>query len=588
MAELAQLGTGQLGDNQFGGENVVAENVLAVSSGIFPRNEIGFGFSHDRGYLRTEAYSPFQGSRFRSAIAQISITSINGALVGKIRTDGERSIVSSVKWVEQDRGGCRDLILRLVEQPPFEILNGSVITVNIGNTEFDWYRGVIDVPDERGTDRSIVEFRATGFFSYLRELKAISESSLEPAVFPAVTDFGEIVEILARDYIEPFSPIRYNPTKINTSTGVVTTNEIEFGKAFIDKILDVLADGSGHDWGVDGDGDLYFTPFQDDDEFIKTFFVGTDFSEFDPKKNLKEVRNAITVQIQTQQGSGQAGYNTPVGVFNDEASIAKYRKRELNKQFPGFLGTEEIDIIGNALLAEKAEPKTSARVTNMPLVDGDDYLRQGNYRFVNPLEIYTFDFSDVDFATEWSVIGAGDLSVVKDETFFVFSDGSVALEYGNAPGDRAEFTKNFKGNIESIIFYVRGYKAGSYATVGVGLTNWDENTTKLDMPVGQTFFPFEWNVSSLNLKEINKFAIRIDEDPGTGGVFNGQINIDKISLKVKGNKHYILKKKQATYTLEPGRIARDAEFGAIPPRMENYFQSVVSQLDELRFTQEIR
>lgn len=539
------------------------------------RAHVGFKQFGRRQFSRSESYELKQRNVVNGAFATINITSASGALIGKIRTDVEHSIVISLQFV-LDEHGCADFTLRLNKLPAFDLLPFSILSIAIGDTVFNWYSGEISYTDDLGTQREFYEFKGFGLRNYLKGLKAFTTYSVG-------TDIADVVKDIVQTWIVPYCKIKYNPSKIESSTGVILANDIELGKYTIDKILDTLGNMANARWGVDGDNDLYFEIITDD--LVKTFFIGYRISEFKPKLNLTEIKNAIIIQRQQGLGSGGAGWEVG-GIFNDVTSVKKYGRKELTFQVPGFFSDDDCNIVGNNLLAEKKEPKLSAEANGIRLLNGDDYLFRGVHRFILPLEIFSEIVNDLDDESEFSVIEetGQDLEVTKETGFFVHGDGCIKLEYSDAFNARAELDIIINRRIQKIRFFIRSNKTGQIATVGVGLTNWDENTTKISCPVADLFYQFDWDVSALELRKLRKFAIRIDEQ----STDQTQIYIDRLSIEIQGHKTYRLLLNRAKYQISTKDQSIDAEFGVLPPRMENYIAGLFQSADELKFTQEIR
>ncbi len=570
----AGFGNALIGGDEFASDVVVAPVISTHVAEGRNRVETGFFQGGRRAYLRPHPFEPLVISEADPSQVQIEIQSVSGALVGKIRTDTQNTIVHEVTFTLDDNG-CKDFSLKLLELPPFDILDFSIIIIRIGNTTFDWYKGIIDYPDSLGTDREFIEFRGNGLFTYLKTISG------DDASFAAGQDIGEIVDFIASGQIADETPINYNPTKINMTTGVINANPIELTKHNLEKVLQTFADMTQHRFGVDGDGDFFFEPRET--TIQKTFFVGYDVQTYKPKLNLQEVKNAITVLRQQGKSEGGAGWKVG-GIFTDATSVALFKKRKLEYQVPGFMETSEVNLIGDSLLDEKKDPKVASSADGIELLDESDFMPRGFYRFVLPFGEFSEVFNDIDEESEWQAIGAGDITKADSTVFFVHGKSSLQVDYQDAQNDRVELTQNFKGNLLKIRFYIRSNRAGAYLTAGIGLTNFDEHTTKIDIVSQLLFQAIEWDVSALNLKEINKFAIRIDEpDPGAPNTFF----IDRLEFVVEGHKTYRQEFKKAKYKISGRDQSISADFGVLPPNMEDYLAGLFANASELRFTQEI-
>ncbi len=575
----AQLGSFVFGEVQFNGPT--SYEIIPPTPADFDslrRSQLGWGQITSRAWTRSYDFER-EPSRDTGKFANITITSISGALIGNIRTDIQKSILQSLEFTD-DENGSADFTMRLTKLPRFEILPFSMISVNVGESSFDWYKGVLTYPDDQGTDRDFFEFKGFGLRRFLETLQADVD-------FAGGLDLTTIVTTIIEVHIAPFSPITFNPAKIGLATGVITGSTIQLGKYSIRHVLDLLASmalTSTHyyQWGVDGDGDFYWERIALDD-LERTFFIGYELNDFKPKINFEDVRNAITLQRQEGRGSGGVGWAI-AGLFNNESSIAKYGRNELVKQIPGFIGTADANTYGNALLQELAEPVSSSRTDKWQAFSELDFLRHGNYRFILPLGDFQETINDIDDESEFAIIGGGDMTKANDDTFFVFADGSVRLTFTDSAGVRAELDIEAMGLIQEIRFYLRSSKAGGFLTVGVGSSVWDQATTVLDIPIAETFIPIIWDVSSLDIRTLGKFAIRVDEDLGVPT----NVWIDKLDILFAGHKTYTMKLKRSTYRYAPDASGVRSEYGTLPDSLPKYIAGLQAAAEELKFTGEIR
>ena len=574
MSAIAQIGQICLDEILYNEEYSLPDHQDAVVSDGNMRAQRGWGFFSGRVYSRSYEWEPPETSTPFIGVLDISIVSYSGAIVGKIRTDVQKSIVQSLEFT-LDEHGCSDFILKLNKLPDFPIPPFSILSVSIANTPYNWYSGEIAYKDDQGTQQDVYEFRGVGVREYLKTLRA-------DTIYLTGIDVGEIVQDLAETWVAPYAPINYNSSKIDTTAGVILANDIELSKHPLEKVLQTLADMAGYDWGVDGDNDLYFL---DKSKTVKkTYFVGYDIQKFEPKLNLSGVKNVITMQRQQGAAAGGAGWSV-AGIYNDTASVKKYGRKELNYQIPGYFADDEADVIGNALLEEKKDPKYSASMRGLILKGGDQYLELGNYKFILPFDKYNFLYSAVDDETEWTKSGTGDLAVAKEEGDFVYGDGCLKLTFTDAKDDEVVFTDDCNiGRVEKIRFFVKASRAGALLKVGVGYGAWDQNTVVVDIPVMNSFFNYEWDITSMEIDRINKFGFSVKVDP----TVETNIYIDKIEFVIAGHPYYTLRLKQAKYKIAPKEQSVNADFGSLPPKMETYLASLFSTASELKFTQEIR
>jgi hypothetical protein len=523
-----------------------------------------------RGYLRPEAWAPRSRTGGFGAGSVIELVSASGALVGKIRTDIENSSVISLTFDNNKRGGCTSFLLKLNRLPDFPILPFSIIKIKIADTDFNWFTGVVRSTPDLNVENKDYEYKGTGTADYLKGLNAFT-------VITGGQEIADIVRDLVQNWVVPFAPIGYNPSKIAAETGVITSNDFELGKYTLDKIFDTLADMGNCYWGVDGDNEFYF--IVKTNTVQKTKFVSYDMLTFSPQRNVDDVINSIVVVRQESLGSGGVGWAVG-GLFTNESSIARFGKREFPQpyQVPGYWSDADIAILGANLIAEKSEPKYSAKANGFPIQSENDYWTPGNYRFIMPFGRYIAVYSEADDLTNWA--GTAD-SIALDTDFLVNGSSAIRIDW-TAAAQTAILTEYLQaGLIEKIRFFVRSDVTGRVGQIGVGLTNYDENLTYLDIPVEQTYYPFEWDVSPLGLRKINKFGF-------VSSTTSGSIWLDKIEILCKGHAFYKVEYSRAKYNLTPNSISCDVEFGTLGTRMEDFFASLIAASKELKYTQEIR
>lgn len=590
---VAVLRFGTYGSLTCFGETVFSESTDAPQiaqsnlSGGRWRSQYGWGTRSRRSWTRSYLWTPQQVSAADAGDINITISSVSGSVLGRIRTDVERPKLHSIEFTE-DENGCADFTLRLNRLPNFEILPFAVIDVTIANTSYQWFSGVVTFVDEAGTrggsfesnSNRPYEFRGFGRRRYIEQMRADTD-------FAALQDVGVVVKTLFRDYVvgvdepKPFSPIIYAESKIETNTATVLASQIELGKFSLRQVFDTLSQMANARWGVDGDGETYFE--QKTTVPVKTFFIGRKLNDFEPKISYENIKNAIIVQRQQGRGSGGAGWAV-AGIYNNTSSVRKYGRNELVYQIPGYFDDADADIIGGSLRDSLSEPTYSAEISGIMIETAADKFRRGTYRFILPLDTYRDTVSDFDNASEFSVIGSGDLAVADDELTFVYADGSVKLTFQNAINQRAETNIYATGLIKEIRFYVQSSVTGALLQVGVGENQWDENTTDVDVQVRDRFDPFVWDVSNLNLRKLQKFGLKVKANQSQ----SVNVWIDKLDIIYRGHKTYTMELKRVTYSFTPqGSVAR-AEFGDLPRRLQEYVSGLMAATSSLKFVGEVR
>lgn len=546
------------------------------------RLQNGWGAIGSRGYSRPGEWE-LRNITSSGSFAEISITTPSGELVGKIRSDCQKSIIEDIEFTI-DEHGCSSFKLKLNALPPFPMFAFSILQIKVGNTRYNWYSGEISyLPDEGESDDKGYEFSGSGLRNYLSTLKA-------KTTYATGQDVGVIVKDLVETWIAPYSPIKYNASKIQATTGVIIANAIELSSMPIETILNTLSAMASCDWGVDGDKDLYFLP--QSTTIQKTMFVGYGINTFKPKWNLQEVKNVITVQRQEGAGSGGVGWAV-AGIYNDPSSVKKYGRKELNYQVPGYFHDEECDIIGNALKNEKKEPAMSATVSGIPISGGNDFLQRGNYRFVMPFDQYYFVLDDMDDVAAWDADTG--ITLEKDAINYIYGDGSIKATIGatvsagdtiiNSLYSPLSTDRYFSlGKIKSVRFYAQSDRANNAFKFVVIGRDGTTATFNISIPVRDKFVEINADISASDISDIREIkVIASDSVPEVGT----ELWIDRIELSVMHHKHYELKLTKAKYKFAPSNQSADVEFGKIPPKMENYLAGLFATATELKFTTEI-
>lgn len=572
----AALGSTVMGSSPM--NTAISTSVTTPTGEVTGRRRATYGFEYfgHRVYSKSFGYAPYTRSNVGGGgFASITISNYAGALLGQIRTDIKNTIVKELSFT-LDEKGCAEFNLTLNSLPSFPLLPVSIVRINIANDDFDWYCGQLEYAPDEGTFRSEYKYKGFG----LRKL--LERVSVE-RTYSAPQDIGLIVQDIAQNYIATQTPIGYNASKIETTTGVLIASDNELSKAKMDKVLDTYAEMASARWGVDGDGDLYFE--LKSNTIKRNYFIGYEFTEFEPEQNTNDIKNSIYVQRQDGKGSGGAGWAVAY-IAQDTTSQAKYGVRELQYQMPGYFSDADCTVVGDALLAELKDPKTYAKISNIPVLSVDSYLERGVTRFINQPSRWISEVQDCDDYTDWTIdSGTGDIIVLSDSSSILLS-GAASLKATWTANSFASWysTISVTGGIKKVQAWVRANRAGSLVQIGVGNGSYIQNQKTIPIPVQNTWVLFDWDVSDLNLTDLNQVGFDILNADETTTLY-----IDRIMVELVGSKHYSLEMTKATYTFGPGKqMISSAEFGPPPMRMYDYVASLLAQAAENKFTGEQR
>jgi hypothetical protein len=114
------------------------------------------------------------------------------------------------------------------------------------------------------------------------------------------------------------------------------------------------------------------------------------------------------------------------------------------------------------------------------------------------------------------------------------------------------------------------------------LSSWNQYTNKINIPVADAFFAYEWDLSGLSLSKIDTIGIGID----TNDAF--ELYIDKIDFIIKGFPYYKMQSSKQTYSFAPDSSDVKMEFDKVPSKMEDYINNILAIAEENRFVSEVR
>lgn len=536
------------------------------------RGQLGWGSVGARSWGRTYEFEGRIAPTNTSQVAILGFSTFGGGVLGQLRTDIRYPLIRSIKFTIDDKG-CADFQMVLNDLPTFPILPGAVFSIRLNDSPIAVYQGYLEYDPEEGTKKAEYVFDGYGFRKQLVDWLIMPEDS--SSIYPAGLRAGEIVADIMQNIVVGNTNIRYNVAKIDTTSGALTTNEIDFGGFNIADVFDSLGLISNCDWRVDGSGELSFTPALTQPQ--KTWVIGYRMGEFEVKKNVTAVRNSVILERTEGRGSGGSGY-TIAGIYQDQTSIAKYGLRSFTQRVPGFFANAECDIIGQQVLDNLKEPELSAMMKKIQISGQEDVLPFGPHRFILPVETYPMLLTEDEDDSSWAITGTGDLVLSNDTNFVIQGFQSLKLDFTDAFGQEITLPVNATGKVESFDIWIYSSATGVIFTFGFGLTNFTENTTTVTLPGANRWYRWRWDVSAQLQNKVKEIGFRIEVPNGTGAE---TIYIDSISANIRGQRHYVMDFKRAVYTFSDQTQTADAEFGELPPKDSDYVSGLLQQVNQL-------
>jgi len=498
-----------------------------------------------------------------------------GAVMGRIGTEAQKNIIKSIEWQEDRTGGSGDALITLSALPSFPVLPFSEVAIRFGRAQTPVYRGTLQYDELDGSTQDEYEFRVSGLREQLQNVRANT-------VVSGPADVGQTFSDLAVAFVSGNTSIRISSGAIDRVTGKLHQGSLDLGKDSISRIFEALATmasatGDAYNFWVDGSGLLNFGKEPVDLQGV--LLVGYNLREFNPRRDVETVKNSIIVKRQKPAGSGETGWtvssNSP---YQNLPSQAKYGLRQETVQVPGYFLDNEADIIGNQIIADRAEPTDSASAT-IPIRNRDGVLTRGRYRFVTAKGVYASDIIDPDTAAGWSKFGSGDLLIGFSTSTLLSGSGALQLAYTSAQNDRAEYglATPIRAAVQKIRMYIRASRGGQYLTLGIGESVWNQHTKPIVIQSSNAWNLFEWDVSDLD-PTIGVIAVRVDEASAN------TVYVDRIQAVLSDNRHYDMRFTRAKYRWRANTgLECTAEFGPLTPNLENYIRQLV-RLDADRET----
>jgi hypothetical protein len=261
------------------------------------------------------------------------------------------------------------------------------------------------------------------------------------------------------------------------------------------------------------------------------------------------------------------------GVYQDLTSIAKYGLREYTQKVPGFFADAEVDLIGNAVLEDRKDPKLTGKVERFYLRKPEDIIQRGLHRFIMPVEDYPSLIVEDESFTAWTKSGAGDTVLSNSSTLVVQGNDSLKIEFTNGQNDVITTPVVVNGDIQAIEFWIRGNITGDILEFGFGLTNYNENVQTVSIGTANVWSRFRWDTSSLNQRKIRVIGFKVLTTDA------GEIYIDSVTSVIRGQRHYDLDMRRTVCTIGGGSY-QTAEFGQLPIGLSDYTSALLQQVQE--------
>ncbi len=538
-------------------------------------NHMGQGQLGYRQFSRPVSYDVSTDVSFESGdqtgINEITFYTKGGSVYGRIRTDIQEGIVSSIKFTKV-RGDCRDCTILMNRLPDFPIQRFSKFSISIGTASEPWYFGRIEqAPGYGHTYKDGFLFEGFGMRKTIERVR-------KTGTFSAATDVGEVVyQLILSAKNSNEIDFGFNIGKINRTTGTVLIGQIDVSRVTLDRVLDMMGKYSLHDWGVDGRGDFFF--LSRGIGVTKTFFDGYDFSQIKIKEDLDSVRNSLVLKRQKPTGSGELGYTIGAQV-SDSISIAKYGVRPEDIVVPSLFTDYECEEYGAVLIDELKDPKINIELNGLPIRTANDVLPRGEHRIVCGFAEFSEVVHECEDLTDTIISGDGDMQVAVSTTQIHDGAGAFRILHEQAQSQRFQMPCDVSGSLHSLTVWVYASRLGDTYRIGVGNSSWDEQTFDFKIGVVGRYYPVTFDVSSLS--RIQLISIQVMDAPDSlSDSPLIELYLDSISVLKTGYPSYEVEAEREQYTFSAAKRTIDVDYGPVPARLETYVKNVLKIQKEL-------
>ena len=396
-----------------------------------------------------------------------------------------------------------------------------------------------------------------------------------PASCSNTSNLSEVFKDIAKEAVKNFPELKYNPTKIEFSTGKLTAGFIDIDGVNYDKLLETLEILSGNKYymGVDEEGEFFFRKIPTN--ILDVLNTGYDMVDPGVTLNYNNIANLVTGERTNQRGSTSNGFNV-VGTAQPESdallSQAKYGVYAKRVSLPAYLSDSAIQAVIDNVLAINKEPRYSAKISNLKF---NKLYNIGNYQICPLPDYYNTVFNECEILTGWTSGDNINLSINYD--FVITGNGSLNIDLSLlSNGQEIRYTPEKPFDLtgkQTLSFWIYSNKYGNFTTLEIS-----DGEVYYDYPVNITtvsqFFLVTIDISSIELDEIKELAFKFE-----GIAENTEIYIDKIDVRKFGATHIEVPLKKATYDLDSHNSNIDLEFGDEGESLSEYLQGIQATIE---------
>lgn len=396
-----------------------------------------------------------------------------------------------------------------------------------------------------------------------------------PASCSNTANLSEVFKDVAKVAVRDFPELKYNPTKIEFSTGKLTSGFMDIDGLEYDKLFETLEILSGNQYylGIDQEGEFFFKKIPAG--VLEVLNTGYDMVDPGLTLNYNNIANLITGERTKARGTNANGFDV-IGTAQPESdallSQAKYGVYSKRIQLPAYLSDGSIQAVIDNVLAINKEPRNSAKISNLKF---DRFYYIGNYSICPLPDYYNTVVNECETLDGW-VSGVNvNLSINTD--ILVTGNGSLEIsvsDLSNGEEARLTLTNLFElTGKKTISFWIYSSKYGNFITLelsdGVNYYDYPINVTTVNQ-----FFLVTIDISDIELNELTEVTFKFDNLIDATLFY-----LDKIDIRKFGAIHTTVPLKKATYDLASHNANIDLEFGDEGESLSEYLQGIQATIE---------